>query len=297
LEGAQALAIPTRFGQRMSIKQTKKSDLVWYSYDVNGQEWFKAQISLMDFSAVKTTNEPMAKYLQKLLKGAVRLNSEFLSKWNGFDVKTYLEFPNDWGLGSSSSLTYLLAQWADVNPLLLHFQISEGSGYDVACAGADSPINYRIEDDTINYSEIDFEPSFKDDIYFIHMNEKVSSKDAVEYYFKNVKSRKTLVKKISELTEHIIKCTSFKGFCELINEHEAIMSEALKMDTVKNKYFSDFEGSIKSLGAWGGDFVMACSKQDESVIQSYFEGKGFNTILPYREMIYTSKEASSLSAV
>jgi len=281
----------------MTIKQTKKSDLVWYSYDQSGQEWFKAQISLMDFSAVKTTDEAIASYLQKLLKGAVRLNSEFLSKWNGFDVKTYLEFPTNWGLGSSSSLTYLVAQWADVNPLLLHFQVSEGSGYDVACAGADNPIVYCLEDDTINYTEIDFDPSFKEKIYFVHLNEKVSSKEAVEYYFKKVKGRKTLVKRIADLTDQFVKCNSFKGFCEMINEHEAIMSEALQMETVKKRLFSDFDGSIKSLGAWGGDFVMACSKDPEPVVQSYFNKRGFNTILAYQNMIYTEKEAARLSEV
>ena len=291
------MALPTRLGQKMTIKQTKKSDLVWYSYDHKDQEWFKAQISLMDFSAVKTTDESKAEYLQKLLKGAVRLNSEFLSKWNGFDVKTYLEFPNNWGLGSSSSLTYLVAQWADVNPLLLHFQVSEGSGYDVACAGADNPIVYQLEDDTINYSEIDFEPGFTDKIYFVHLGKKVSSQDAVEYYFKNVKSRKTLVKRISDLSEQIIKCKSFKSFCEMIDEHEAIMSEALSMEAVKQKYFADFDGSVKSLGAWGGDFAMAASKNDEASVSAYFRSKGFETLIPYEQMILENSETPSLSEV
>ena len=225
------------------------------------------------------------------------MNSEFLSKWNAFDVKTYLEFPNNWGLGSSSSLTYLVAQWADVNPLLLHFQVSEGSGYDVACAGADNPIVYQLVDDTINYTEIDFDPGFKDNLYFVHLGKKASSKEAVEYYFKNVKSRKGLVKRISELSEQIIKCKSFKSFCEMLDEHEAIMAEALSMETVKQKMFSDFDGSIKSLGAWGGDFAMACSKENESVVSSYFKDRGFETVIPYEQMIYINSEATSLSEV
>ena len=166
----------------MKVKSTRKSDLYWKSYDTEGNEWFSAQISLMDFSSVKTTDEEKSKYLQKLLKGAVRLNSEFLSKWNGFDVKTTLEFNKDWGLGSSSTLTHLVAQWADVNPLLLHFKISNGSGYDVACAGSKDPITYQLDGDTINYTPIEFAPSFSDKLYFIYLNKKQSSGDAIKFY-------------------------------------------------------------------------------------------------------------------
>ncbi len=297
LDGALALALPTRFGQKMTIKQTRKSDLVWYSYDQKGEEWFKAQISLMDFSAVKTTDEEKAAYLQKLLKGAVRLNSEFLSKWNGFDVKTYLEFPNDWGLGSSSSLTYLVAQWAEVNPLLLHFQVSDGSGYDVAAAGAESAISYQLEDDTIKYTEIDFEPSFRSKLYFVHLNNKASSNDAIDYYFKKVKGRKTLVKELTAITEQVLQAKSLKSFNTLLDAHEACLSKALSMPTIKEQLFSDFDGSIKSLGAWGGDFVLASSDQNDSAVKAYFESKGFNTVLSYDEMIYSEAHAQEPSQV
>ena len=46
------------------------------------------------------------------------------------------------GLGSSSTLIYCVAEWAEVNPLMLYFKIDDGSGYDVACAFADGPITY-----------------------------------------------------------------------------------------------------------------------------------------------------------
>jgi len=291
LDGALALAIPTRFGQQMVTKQTRKSDLYWKSYDINGEEWFSAQISLMDFSPIKTTDEKLALYIQKLLKGAVRLNSEFLSKWNGFDVKTTLEFNKDWGLGSSSSLTYLVGQWADVNPLLLHFKVSDGSGYDVACAGAELPISYRLEDDTINYTEIEFDPAFKDNLYFVYLNQKQSSKTAVEYYFKKAKQKKTMVKKLTALTESTISCKGLKEFISIMSEHEAIVAEHLGLEQVKQKHFSDFQGGIKSLGAWGGDFIMVASDQGEDAVKSYFTNKGFATVIPYSEMIFAEKEA------
>lgn len=293
LDGALALAIPTRFGQQMVTKQTRKSDLYWKSYDINGEEWFSAQISLMDFSPIKTTDEKLALYIQKLLKGAVRLNSEFLSKWNGFDVKTTLEFNKDWGLGSSSSLTYLMGQWADVNPLLLHFKVSDGSGYDVACAGAELPISYRLEDDTINYTEIDFNPSFKDKLYFVYLNQKQSSKEGVEYYFKKAKQKKTFVKKVSALTESAIACQSLKAFIDIMTEHEAIVKEHLSLESVKEKLFSDFEGGMKSLGAWGGDFIMVATDKGSEAVNAYFNNKGYSTVIPYSEMIFSEAKTEA----
>jgi len=275
----------------MTVKQTRKSDLHWFAYDQSGELWFKAQISLMDFSPVKTTDDEKALYLQKLLKGAVRLNSEFLSKWNGFDVKTYLEFPKNWGLGSSSTLVHLVAQWADVNPLLLHFKVSDGSGYDVASAGADLPITYQMVDDTINYTEVEFRPTFKEHLYFVNLNKKQSSSDAVKHYFKNAKGRKTLVKELTAITESMLKCNSLNKFIDLMNKHETLVAEHVGLERVQDKLFPDFDGGIKSLGAWGGDFILVASKAGFETIKAYFTNKGFEVVIPYNEMIYREKAA------
>jgi len=290
LDGAMALAIPTSYGQSMKVKATRKSDLYWKSYDTEGNEWFSAQISLMDFSSVKTTDQKKSDYLQNLLKGAVRLNSEFLSKWNGFDVKTTLEFDKSWGLGSSSTLTYLVAQWADVHPMMLHFKVSNGSGYDVACAGSDLPISYQLDGDTINYTPIEYEPSFSDNLYFIYLNQKQSSVDGIKYYLDKGKQKKSLAKKLTKITESIIDCSSISKFIDLITEHEAAVAEHLSLETVKSQHFSDFNGGIKSLGAWGGDFILAASDDGVSTVKAYFSQKGYDVIIPYREMIFSEKE-------
>jgi mevalonate kinase len=296
IDGALALAIPTRYGQKMTIKKTSKSDLFWKSYDHNNQEWFKGQFSLYDFSAVKTNDKEKAEFMTRLLKGAVRHNSEFLSKWNGFDVTTRLEFSRDWGLGSSSSLIYLLAQWADVNPLLLHFEVSEGSGYDVACAGADYPIQYQLDEDAVNYSEIDFEPPFADKLYFIYLNKKQSSKTALDYYFKKAKKRKTLAAALTDITKSIIECQSLTKFIKLIEQHELLVSEHLMLQTVKSLHFQDFDGAVKSLGAWGGDFIMAATEMSALEVKAYFNAKGFDTIIPFNEMIYSENPVSVSAA-
>ncbi len=277
--------MPTQKGQSLSFKQNKGSDIIWKALDSNGQEWFSAQISLFDFSPIKTSDEEMALKLKKLLKNAVRLNSEFLSKWNGFKVETRLEFPNNWGLGSSSSLTYLVAQWADVHPLLLHFKYSNGSGYDVACAGADGPIYYQLEDGTINWEEIDFEPNFADQLYFVYLGRKQSSEEGIKYYTKTVKNKSSFVKHSTDIACAFQKCNSLKDFISLINEAEELVAKNLKLEACKVTHFSDFNGAIKSLGAWGGDFVLAASEMDSQEVAQYFKSKGLDTSIPYKEFV------------
>ncbi len=252
---------------------------------MEGNEWFTAQISLFDFSAIKTTDEEMASSLKKLLKSAVRLNSEFLAKWNGFKVETRLEFPVDWGLGSSSTLTYLVAEWAGVHPLLLHFKYSDGSGYDVACAGAEGPITYKLENGEINWEEIDFDPKFKKNLHFVHLGQKQSSKEGIIYYSKTVKKKSAFVKECSQLTDEFIAANSLKSFMNVMCEHEKLVSSTLKLESAKDRLFSDFEGNIKSLGAWGGDFALVASEQDSADVKEYFKAKGYTDCLTYDEFV------------
>lgn len=63
--------------------------------------------------------EFIAETLRDILQEAKRLNPEFLTTENGFVVKTNLTFPQNWGLGSSSTLINNIATWANVNPFTL----------------------------------------------------------------------------------------------------------------------------------------------------------------------------------
>ena len=74
-------------------------------------------------------------------------------------------------------------------------------------------------------------------------------------------------------------------FCYYIEVHENIVANVLNLPKVKDIYFSDFPGSIKSLGAWGGDFILVASDEDALTINKYFVDKAFPTILSYNEMI------------
>ncbi len=283
LDGAYCLALPTKKGQKMNIKSHRGTDLVWQSYDHEGNIWFESEISIYDFNAVKTNNQDISDKLKKILKNAVRLNCEFLDKWNAFKIETHLEFPLDWGLGSSSSLIYLVAEWADVNPLELYFKCENGSGYDVACAFAKGPVEYISSPEEVSYSPSDFKPSFTDQLTFVHLGSKKNSEAAIKEYIDVVKDKKTLVKTISDITENIQEVKDLKSFEKLLNEHEDVISAHTGFKKIKAERFSDFEGTVKSLGAWGGDFVLATG--DAAYVNKYFTGKGLTTLVSYKDMV------------
>lgn len=269
----------------MNVKATRSTDLDWVSLDKDGKEWFSSSISLYDFSPTETTDELLSKKLKDILKGAVRLNCEFLDKWNAFKIETKLEFPADWGLGSSSTLIHLIAQWAEIEPLELYFKVENGSGYDVAAAGAKGPIIYWSTDDEMSYTPITFKPTFKDKLFFVHLNKKVKSDEAIKKYLTAVKDKKNFVSKIDILSEQFSETTKLDEFTSLMEEHEAVVAHHTGFTTVKKELFSDYPHAIKSLGAWGGDFVLAVAPGGTQEANDYFKSKGYNTIISYPDMV------------
>lgn len=284
LFGATALALPCKFGQKMKVQELSGSEIVWNSYDAQGKKWFSAGIDLMGFDVFESTDPQKGKYLRKLLKACCQNNSEFLSHWKKYKVDHYLEFPLEWGLGSSSTLIYNMASWADVNPYHLYFDLESGSGYDIACAAAEGPILYTLGEESLDVEEVDFKPSFVNNLYFVVLNHKTDSREAVDSARTKPPS-KEFIKKATELTEQVIEIKSLDAFENWIKAHEAHLAGYLGQECVKETSFHDYWGEIKSLGAWGGDLVLATSKKSKEDTQSYFTAKGYEKIIPYSELI------------
>ena len=77
-------------------------------------------------------------------------------------------------------------------------------------------------------------------------------------------------------------CSELEIFSELMMIHERKIADFLEISTVKEKFFSDCPSFVKSLGAWGGDFVMVISPENP---EQYFKDKGFDVLLHYDELI------------
>lgn len=290
LDGAKSLALPTKFGQDLVVQSIQESVLIWESYDNLNNCWFQAEFRLPDLRIVNETfdsdfensKESIAVTLQKILLEAQKLNSVFLNLDSGFLVKTKLSFPRNWGLGTSSTLINNIAQWANVNAFELLHKSFGGSGYDIACAQTSSPIIYQLQKGNPKVEVVDFDPSFAEQLYFIHLNSKQSSKKGIQRYKEKRGSIKDNIFSISQLTNEIVRCNSLVDFEKLLYEHEQIISKIIQNKPVQEILFKGYFGQIKSLGAWGGDFVLVTGNDDTP---NYFKQKGFKTVIPYSEMV------------
>ncbi|MEY8781945.1 GYDIA family GHMP kinase [Allomuricauda sp. XS_ASV26] len=282
LDGALGLAIPTSYGQSLQVTPNTSGFLDWTSLDLNKNVWFSAQLDLTNLNVVATSDKSMANTLKTLLLEANAQNPLLLTDSEGFKIETHLTFPRNWGLGTSSTLINNLAQWARVDAYQLLWNAFGGSGYDIACAQTNSPLVYQLKNNKPKVESIAFDPYFKESLYFVHLNQKQSSKKAIANYREQQFDTSELVKKITDLTRATIGATTLSDFELLMDRHETVLSAILKMTPVKERLFPDYYGTIKSLGAWGGDFILATG--DEKSI-SYFKSKGYNTVIPYSKMV------------
>ncbi|MDD3567136.1 MAG: GYDIA family GHMP kinase [Bacteroidales bacterium] len=284
LNGATAFAIPLKVGQGMDAELVDDGkDLIYWSTSVKNQPWFTAIFSKADLSIVDTNNRKSSEFIQKLLR-FVKDKSAALNASQSVRISANVEFAMEWGFGSSATLIANLAQWAKINPYELLFATTNGSGYDVACAMVGSPILYKNHPKP-EVVKVDFSPSFLNKIYFIYLGQKQNSAASVEKLGQKVKGRNVEADRISAISKGIVKSTSLREFGALVDEHERIVATTLDLELVKQKLFPDFDGSLKSLGAWGGDFIMATHSGEASYVYSYFNSKGLDVIFPYNHIV------------
>ncbi|MBQ4818805.1 GYDIA family GHMP kinase [Aquimarina sp. MMG016] len=290
LDGTNALAIPTKKGQWLLIEKNDLDTINWKSYDEQGNCWFKTNFILedgilkqaQDHDNNALSSPGITETLVSILNAAKELNPNFLADQKGYNIETRLEFHREWGLGSSSTLINNIAQWAKVNPFTLLENSFGGSGYDIACAKHDTPILFTRSGDQPIIKEVSFDPPFKKNIFFIYLNQKQDSKASIKHYQSlPLKEYDKAEATANEITQSVLNCETLDEFEKLINQHEEIISKIIKTPTVKSILFSDYSGSIKSLGGWGGDFVLATGSLSD---MEYFRKKGYDTIIPYNEM-------------
>jgi mevalonate kinase len=283
LDGAKALALPTKFGQNLIVENGANQEIKWTSYDADESIWFEGTIP---FSAITTTttfeNESVVNTLITILREAYLMNPDLILRSEGYIITTHLTFPKKWGLGTSSTLINNIAQWFEIDAFILLKNSFGGSGYDIACAQNNSPVVYHLEQGNPIVEKVNFNPTFTEKLYFVYLNQKQNSKNAIATYKEKKNNLEPKKKTINQITEIVLKANNISAFAEALENHETELSSILETKTVKESLFPDFKGTIKSLGAWGGDFVLAISQDNPS---PYFISKGYTTVIPYHEMI------------
>jgi len=282
LNGALSLAVPTVFGQKMTVNAIPGSGIIhWQAINSKGEIWLEYFLTICNKIVQSNSDDSQIGLLKKIIEEALILNPEFLHDDKNYKVITELEFPNDWGLGSSSTLLTNIANWAGVDPLVLFKNTLTGSGYDVAVAVENKAILYSISFGKPNWKPVVFDPVFKEELFFVYLESKQVSSTEVKNYQTLSPPEPKVVKRISAISLELTQTTQLTEFESLLNEHETLTASVLGYRTVKETLFPDFKGCIKSLGAWGGDFVLVCGNKNKS----YFLNKDYSTVVSWNEMV------------
>ena len=310
LKGALALAVPLKLGQTLAVETVCTPSLHWNAYKPDGH-WFSVALNPENLEIIDSDDQPKAEKLRQILQAVKQLNPNAF-EGNNLKFTTRLGFDPNWGLGSSSTLIANLAQWADVNPYELLKLTFGGSGYDIACATAEGPIYYQLvgldclekgffesplpplkggsakrqSETTRKIEPVYFQPSFAEHLFFVYQGQKQSSSKEVKAFLEktNPTDLQKDIESISEISRAVPKCETLDDFGLLMQCHERIIARCIGQTPVQ-KRFPDFEGTLKSLGAWGGDFILAATEWTENQVREYFKGKGLEVVFGYNDIV------------
>ncbi len=302
------MALPLKLGQSLEAEQleTNNNQLHWESWQPEGK-WFSVTLNrenLVNFSA---DDPDKAMRLSQILLAVKQLSPK---AFEGNDIKftTRLDFDPNWGLGSSSTLIANLAQWAKVNPYELLKLTFGGSGYDLACATAEGPIYYQlvnlesalrqaqgpqqvkgvepVETPTPMVEIVDFNPPFAEHLFFVYQGQKQSSSKEIKAFLEkaNPIDLQKDIEAVSDISRSVPRCQNLDEFGLLMQCHERIIARCIGQEPIQ-KRFPDFEGVLKSLGAWGGDFILAATEWDEKEVQDYFKTFGLEVVFGYNDLV------------
>ena len=208
----------------------------------------KTRFVLENFSAsleiIFATNDEIAATLQNiLLKSQIsNLKSQFTTK---------LDFPPKLGSRFFFHFNQFTGkQYANVDPyeLLAKHSAAKRIWY---CLRHQKGCNL-LTTNTTHCSRLtnatDFNPTFKELFYFVHLGKKQNSREGIQHY-RNLSIDKSDY--IEQIWTHakIIHANELDEFCYYMEVHENIVANVLNLRKLKDLYFPDFPGTIKSLGA------------------------------------------------
>ncbi|MEI7724143.1 MAG: GYDIA family GHMP kinase [Bacteroidota bacterium] len=282
LAGAMALAMPVRFGQQMVLHEINSRMIDWKSSTPDGI-WFSARFDPDTLTVISANQPAIAFKLNKLLSSARRLNPGFLTGATGWDVDVTANYPLEWGLGSSSTLCFMVADWAEVNVFDLFRLTSNGSGYDIACAGRKGLLYYQLCNGQPEITDAQAGKALRENAWFAYLGSKQDSASEVEAFLANHHFSELHLAEISQLSTAICGASSTDELIPLIYEHEVLLSSILKKPPIASR-FRAFPGAVKSLGAWGGDFAMFVSWMEPEEVKNHLCRLGLTNFFSFHEL-------------
>jgi mevalonate kinase len=269
LDGATALACPTVYGQTLTVQRSETFS--WKSFNHLNQLW-------IELNEKNSNSEAEKKLLEILISiGEFELKNKY---------QMTMDFPHEWGLGSSSTLIALLADYFSINPYELNNKIFHGSGYDIACAFSETPILYSNKDKISPEIKPAVIPeAIKPYCYFAYLNKKQDSREGINLYRNLGDNKSAIIHEISSITKELIKKQNLEDWIYLLGKHEEIISSSLSIPRAADTVLKGLPFFSKSLGAWGGDFVMILTDFNSNEISKEIKKLNLNTIMLYNSFL------------
>ncbi|MGD1982262.1 MAG: GYDIA family GHMP kinase [Flavobacteriales bacterium] len=273
-QSALGIAMPTSFGQHLSLESYNGPEhVLWEALDHKNQQWFTAGFD-HEGRLLHCSSAAMAEKLQGFLAPVRNSNA-----WNApVRVQTKVDFPRLWGLGTSSTLCVLLAQWAEIDALSYR-ELHGGSGYDLACAQATGAISYALKDGKPEVDSVQL-PQAMQSVVFVYRGAKQQTDSSLKLVGRKPFST-AQCDEISALSEAFLKANSQDELESIIEQHELLIANHLGLERAIEGPFKGIHGQVKSLGGWGGDFVMLTRLEEN---RQWLEANAFNTIIPFETM-------------
>lgn len=285
LRGASSIVMPLRYKQTLTLSPHSSENIVWNCFEEKNR-WLQIEFS-PELHILSTSDESKAVIVQNLLQ--LIQKEKYGLKIAGQNFHFEIDFQRNYGFGTSSTFLSLLSQWSGVNPYLLLEKSFGGSGFDIAAATQKSLFVYKAESQDAaavrNTSPASIAPAITEKLLFAYLGKKQKSTAEISS-FKAISTSGQQVNKMNAIVDAVLKGGHIEDFELLVAESEKLISGIIKMAPVKEKVFADYPYAIKSLGAWGGDIVMATFR-DEAAARNYFRDKGLSPIFSYEQLKYS----------
>jgi hypothetical protein len=282
LHGADALCLPLKTGQKLIADKSDDGLIHW--------KWSFHDDVLADFSLVASTLEVheqrvgQAGWAVKLLTLIRAEAGHFLAE--GAHLHFVNLFPAEWGLGSSSATISSLCRMAKVDPFQVNQNLMGGSGADIASTTATNWFVYRKTSPRPISWELPFSYQFPDNTYFIYTGKKQATASHLAEVHQKQNPHVVSWMQVNDFVYRFLAVPTIPEALKIIYEHELLIGSGIEKDPI-GVDFQDFPGKVKSLGAWGGDFFMALTQQSDKFVKNYFQQKGFQTVLNWKELVET----------
>ena len=92
----------------------------------------------------------------------------------------------------------------------------------------------------------------------------------------------------TEISRSMVSCKELHEFRTLMEAHETRLSGLLGRAPLSER-FGEMEASVKSLGAWGGDFILIASAIEEDELVKRLESFGLQSVYRFKDLVYGAK--------